>query len=1079
MPASPSPSARIRCGFGPRDLEHRLLEELAGHLSRDPGALARPLRIVVPSQSLRIHVARRLAGRFAALAGVRVQTLHGLAVEAVQRAGAAPADDWLYPVAVRQCARREPALREQLDPLLDGYGVVEAAVSDLLDAGFEAAHEEGVADALEATLKPGPLRDRAHAVLRVAGRVGEWLERAGAGHRSSLFRAAQRGLEQDAEALLPTRRLWLYGFADATGVQADLIDTLLRRTEAALFVDRPPDPAEPGRTDAGVAFGERFIQRLGAARLERAAGEPSSGPPRVRVLHAPGPHAEVRAVAQRLRARLDAGAQPEELAVVARHLDPYRTPLRLHLRRLGIPFSGLGHRAPPGPAGRRLASLLALLRRRARAPAERWLDALVQLPGRSGPLSTGRRADLLLALHVLGVARLDELDAVPPGQGDIALPVRLGLAPADSQARGAPRRRLPRSLLDAAVGAARRLCAHLESWPARAPVDDHRARLRELVGQLGWRAESDEARALAAELLDPGRLRDVDPDIEFDDFLLLAERSVAAAADGPVGGEGGGVQLLDVMEARGRTFAHLFVVGLSREAFPRTILEDPLLPDGLRERLRDVLELLPVKRDGHDEERFLFAQLLAAAPEVTLSAPLCDEDGKARPVSPLLERLRWGDHVAEAETVPGLQARPVSGGALRPAHEHALLAGLHGSRGHFERVLALALEETSGHTGGARETARARCAVLRELDPSRRAAGALGPYFGFVGAPGSARDPRRADVYVTAVEGVARCPWQTFVERLLRVEPLPDAHAELPSADRVAAAPLLGQLVHRVLEEIVRDGAPRDDEPLEKLLERAPRAVPWPDPQALESRIAGCASEVVRSAGIGMPGYAQVLALQARAHLEQACALDWPGPGAPFGVLGAEVRCRVALPDGRALHFKADRVDAADGALRFVDYKTGRPASDKKSPAGRARDFARQVASGELLQAAAYARAGAAHGAARSEGRYLYLRPEETPERVFRVDAGDAQLGGAFDAAVAAVQGAYDRGSFAPRLMKPGSDEEHYRCERCTVKDACLRGDSGARRRLADWLAGPGADEAALSPAERALRAVWRLAEPS
>ena len=100
------------------------------------------------------------------------------------------------------------------------------------------------------------------------------------------------------------------------------------------------------------------------------------------------------------------------------------------------------------------------------------------------------------------------------------------------------------------------------------------------------------------------------------------------------------MQLLSVMEARARTFDHLLLVGLNRGVFPRVVSEDPLLPDGVRRALRDVLPELPVKREGVDEERFLFAQLMASSESVVLSWSATDDGGRARPPSPLVERLR-------------------------------------------------------------------------------------------------------------------------------------------------------------------------------------------------------------------------------------------------------------------------------------------------------------------------------------------------------------------------------------------------------------------------------------------------------
>ena len=67
----------------------------------------------------------------------------------------------------------------------------------------------------------------------------------------------------DDAALLPNRGVWIHGFADATGVASDLLEALVARLGARVWVDQPPDPARPGRIDLGAAFTERLLRRLG------------------------------------------------------------------------------------------------------------------------------------------------------------------------------------------------------------------------------------------------------------------------------------------------------------------------------------------------------------------------------------------------------------------------------------------------------------------------------------------------------------------------------------------------------------------------------------------------------------------------------------------------------------------------------------------------------------------------------------------------------------------------------------------------------------------------------------------------
>jgi ATP-dependent exoDNAse (exonuclease V) beta subunit len=418
---------------------------------------------------------------------------------------------------------------------------------------------------------------------------------------------------------------------------------------------------------------------------------------------------------------------------------------------------------------------------------------------------------------------------------------------------------------------------------------------------------------------------------------------------------------------------------------------------------------------------------------------------------------------------------------LRPAHEHALLAGHHGTREQFGRALRVALEEVGRDDSPDRidadwaSVARARLAVLAELDPDARRRRELGPYYGFVGAAREPADPRRAPLFVTTVERAARCPWQAFVAGLLRIEPPPDALDALPSAD----PRLLGSLVHEVLEQIVREQRAEPVVSLEQALAREAVAVRWPDEDALAALLHQRAESLLRREGIALPGFARVLAMRARPHLDAARELDWPGPGSGVAVIGAELRGSLAVRGRedaeRGLHFKVDRVDRVGAGLRLVDYKTGKPLSSARKESTRVQHHHKQVARGYQLQAVAYALAAEAAGAGDAEGRYLYLDSDPTLPRVFACRAGDADFAREFERAVGTVVGAIDRGSFFPRLAEAESGEEPRPCQHCEVNEACLRGDSGARTRLAEW----SRSGAALSPPEQALLRVWHLGSES
>jgi hypothetical protein len=1033
-------------------LERSLLGVLRDDQARvrgDLAQLARPFRIVVASGSLRAHLSLRLAREAGAWLGVRIQTLAGVAHEILERRGVRTAGrEDLYPIRVRRCARDEPALRDALDDLSDGYGVVGAAVDDLLDAGFGAEHAAALDEALaeRGVARESPER----ALVRVAARVAAAIESGEVGHRSRTLVLARETLERDASEALPSRGLAVYGFADATGVQADLLAALLRSEGAGVWLALPPDPARGAAQASEPVFGADFRARVGSGASSTHVLD-ETAPAQVEIWRARDPHEEARAVADALRRRLDAGAVPERLAVVARDLEPYRLALRRHLAALGVPFSGARELGPLVAAGRRLAALVDLLREGERLAAERWLEALARLAS-GNELTLEQRWDLQHALHQTGCATLREVAELAPRL--LRLDVPHGLR-ADASGRATvAMRELSEARVAALVAAAQALLQRLDAWPARASLAEHAAELRSLVASLGWCDETVGHAELDA-VLDDAQAPDA---LERAEWLEWLARALADVGRAPLGGEGGGVQVLSVMEARGLDFDHVFVLGLCRGSFPRPIREDALLPDRLRRRLRALLPDLPIKRDGFDEERFLFAQLLGAAPALTLSVPSWDVEGKPQAPSPLLDALLRGARAVAIEPAPAaLRATP---------RERAGDAGLRATREAFAGALRVALASAGADEPGT--LACARLAALAELDPRDGRRSEAGPLLGFAGSAG-AGDPRAGAVSVTALEALASCPWKSFLERVLRLKPPRDARGALPSG---VDQRLLGAVVHAALARIAGVHAGAFPE-LDALRAASPAPLAWPDADALSALLLDAARDVAAEEAIALPSYARALAQRARLFVEEARRADWM-PEAPQ-VLGGEVNGILALDDAqgarREVRFRADRVDRAGNALRLTDYKTGRPpAGEARDPQAHAGKALEALARGALLQTAVYALA-AGDGA---QGRYVFLRPDLAEGARVLPTPPHADLAPRLHAALRTLLAGWDGGAFVPRLREPSDDREPFLCSRCELKDACLRGDSGVRQRLGAW-----AGAARSTDAERAALALWQLPEAS
>ena len=1046
---------------GPRAAEIETIETVARLAPRGPADLAPPLRVIVPSASLRRHLlARLVAASGRALAGVAVQTLQQASLAVLERAGegggqgAAP-----FEVLVRRTAARAPSFRQALADLHDGYGIVEAAVRDLLDAGFSPGHREAVLEKLaELHDRVAPPRlQRARALVLIATEVAGRLDELEAHRPEQAPQRAAELLRRRGPTALPSRAVLIHGFADLTGVAADLMQALLAVIGGTVVIDRPPDPASPDDEDAGCAFLNRLDVQLGGfARQQSSRRLPA---PRLTAFTAPTAEAEIRQVAHRVRALLDAGVAAESVGIVARELRAFASPLRRQLDRLAVPHSGAGATLPGGTVSRRSRLLATTLRAGPALPAEVWLEAAAV----GGPAT-----DLLLALRTLGVSRLDEV----AGLGAVAAGVPLPLPVIDEDGEPQPARVVAPRAIAGLRERAHTLVGLLEGWPARAVGRSHRARTSELLVALGWQADEDATGAVlgAADRLHselPAGLR-----LAREEWRDALCRRLDALGEDPIGGAGGGVQVLTAMEARGRTFDHLFLIGLNRGVFPRVVQDDPFLPDEVRGHLAaEVLPECPVKARGLDEERYLFAQLVASAREVTLSWHV-SEGGTATPPSPFVERLRRRT-LLEAPPAPApLFLGPAATGdplRPRPAFEHAVLAAEHGRRDHLPPILAAARAEGLQRGGLPADAtvawAQARIDILDAIDPGLPAAGP-GPWAGLVG---EAARPGAMLPSITGIEGLAKCPFQALLVRRLGMAPMPDPRSGLPDT----RGALVGSLVHAVLEQVVAEGIGRRPDRLEDVAGLEPAAVRWPDDERLETILARAAEALARRHGLAALGMAQLLAAQARPFLAVARAVEWGAGGVVPGILGVEVRGELTVEGSfEPLAFRADRVDRGEAGLSMVDYKSGAPPWRAKGEAKRREQLLASVARGDALQGVAYALAAPCESA---EGRYLYLKPElgDAPEeaRQVRIASTDRKLAAAFSRAVVTVAEAWRAGAMFARVEEPDGKDGRA-CQFCSVAEACLRDDSAVRRRIVAWL---GADDGSATPVESAARRLWRL----
>jgi ATP-dependent helicase/nuclease subunit B len=267
-----------------------------------------------------------------------------------------------------------------------------------------------------------------------------------------------------------------------------------------------------------------------------------------------------------------------------------------------------------------------------------------------------------------------------------------------------------------------------------------------------------------------------------------------------------GVRVLDAMSARGLPFRALFLIGLNEKVFPRFIREDAFLRDRSRRVLEETFGYkIDEKLAGYDEEQLLFTLLAQAAQQrFYLVYQRADKEGRPLASSPFL--MEYLSSESDLNRNPEVMIpRRLSDRFRHPVFASGFLT---------REELGLKLIFQGCHPGGLLEKAGREPQLfqngweaLQEIECHERR---LGSYDGLIHpSDRNWQEWVRMGVTPTSLEVYARCPFQFFATRVLRVNSVRATMLEeLP-------APLLGDVCHAVLHQTYRqlkeDGWPEQE----------------------------------------------------------------------------------------------------------------------------------------------------------------------------------------------------------------------------------------------------------------------------
>lgn len=976
---------RVIAGRFHPSLETALVEHVRLAKTADPFA---PLTILVPSAPLLARVRKILALDQQALLNIHFLTFHQLVLRLADerriRIAQPPlrvVDEVFFQRLIRQIVQvrlSSLAPLQQIGQSSGMWGALWSTIRDLKDAGVDPAValrglEEGCFDQ----------EDRAwltalfslHAAVR---EVGQTLL---AGTADDL-----------AESLIPEvghspflatqQEAIYYGFYDLTQVQLSLFEAVSSRIPTTLFF-----PVERG---PAWGFAQRFFDRCiqpRAANPDMITRLPEPRKPAaderitVTVHSVIGVEEELASTCRTILDLVETnGYQFDDIGIVARTLDPYRTLLSSVLDRYRIPFSTTaGRPLMQEPLCKVMLQLAALpLNDFYRTPVLDVVTSPLYAPDQLDHRHRGYRPEQWkLAVPGLQITR----GAEEWKRLERASRMTLELADGDEQDRMLDDLDIAPEVIALLWQVVSQLLTECLALPQRGTAGQLIAACRDLArrhlaGPSGSeQADSDplETRLRSTWTAIDGvwaRLEELDllgEDLSWAEFVELLTQTCERTTIPLEEIAHRGVTVVDAMAARGLTFKAVCVLGLNEKLFPRYIREDAFLRDRHRRVLDATLGFkIDEKLGGYEEEALLLELLLqGAGRRLYLSYQRADEAGRVLAASPFLGDVnkRFGLDGRAVEAVPRrLTDRVAQRTTFQRFLPPAELAQWMAMNGQDPTAL---LDAVGRESAGFRHAMDALAGIEDDASLLNGYDGLTGP----LEAHWSGVQER--GVAPTPLERYARCPFQYFAADVLRLEPVRWAVSQEPDAA------LLGTLCHAALKRCY-----------EQLL-----AIGWPATPVRDDTTKACILSSVNLAAQDCEAQhrtghyflwelakEQLVSLIAAAVAADAAAYrEEPYAPVSFETDAAGALTDV-LPDRSATLTIRGRVDRIDrhrdtGAVRIVDYKFKTGSAIKPED----RNLPQSAIRGYRLQPPLYARLLMPGMPSSSQVQFIFLAPQWEP----------------------------------------------------------------------------------------------------
>jgi ATP-dependent helicase/nuclease subunit B len=627
-------------------------------------------------------------------------------------------------------------------------------------------------------------------------------------------------------------RVCYYGFYDLTQVQLSLFEAIAAKSRVTVYFPLSDGPA--------FSFARRFFERhfCSGGQPERDQEDRASdlttptgngGSQQVTVIHTVGPEDELSVVCKEIMKLVETHQYSyDDIGIVVRNFEPYQSSLRRTFEQHRIPFtSSATVPVTQEPLIKNLIQLSSL-------PLTDffWRDVLDILTSpwyrldRFGVTREDIQPELWhQAVRTRGIHRGQDHWSQLTSLMQVGANQEMGQELPKGENDGAGIDPTPIQLLDRIIT---ELIGDCRALPTQGTIGDLTQAFLSLAkthlalpGLSESRCESlyeipnqtvlvEAIQQALAVLQDMHVVKEI---VTWEQWAQLFDRALNACTIAMEPDLHAGVRVLDAMSARGLPFRALFLMGLNEKVFPRFIREDAFLRDRPRRVLEETFGYkIDEKLAGYDEEQLLFSLLAQAARHrFYLVYQRADKEGRPLAPSPFLTEYQSPIH----ESIPHPEI--VVPRRLSDRFRHPVF----GSNFLTKEELGLKLIFQGYHPGGLLEKAGREPQLFQNgwesLQEIERQDRRLGNYDGMIHSSDTYwQECVRKGVTPTSLEVYARCPFQYFATRVLRVNSVrAKMLEELPAS---SLGDLCHAVLHRSYRQLMVEGWPERETPLQKVI---------------------------------------------------------------------------------------------------------------------------------------------------------------------------------------------------------------------------------------------------------------------